>query len=89
MGNEKSTIQHTDAESGTIPHAPAPVIHLHHDAVAPEAIGGLYHQMPAKYYRSPAFIGTLVVRLKYVSQRRKSTTNPFPRLPVSPKSPDT
>jgi hypothetical protein len=65
--NEKSTTQHTDAEIGHaqhVQHAPAPAIHLHHDAVAPEAIGGLYHEMPAKYYRSPAFIGTLVVSLR-------------------------
>jgi hypothetical protein len=55
--NEKSTTQNTDAEIGHAQHAqhaPAPAIHLHHDAVAPEAVGGLRHEMPAKYYRSPA-----------------------------------
>jgi len=65
--NEKSTTQHIDAEIGHAQHAqhaPAPAIHLHHDTVAPEAIGGLYNEMPAKYYRSPAFIGTLVVSLR-------------------------
>jgi hypothetical protein len=89
IGNEKSAIQHTDAEIGATPHAPAPAIHLHHDAVAPEAIGGLYHEMPANYYRSPAFIGTLVVRLKSISQHRKLRTNRFLRLLVLPKSQDT
>ena len=66
--NEKSTPQHSDAEIGHAQHAqhaPAPAVHLHHDAVAPEAIGGLYHEMPAKYYRSPAFVGTLVVSLRH------------------------
>jgi hypothetical protein len=28
--------------------------------VAPEAIGGLQQDLPRNYYRSPAFIGTLV-----------------------------
>lgn len=35
-------------------------IELHHDRVAPEAIGGLQQDLPAHYYRSPKFIGTLV-----------------------------
>jgi hypothetical protein len=68
--NEKSAVQHNDAEIGPVRHAPAPIIQLHHDAVAPEAIGGLYHEMPAKYYRSPTFIGTLVVSLRYFNQGR-------------------
>jgi hypothetical protein len=71
--NEKSTPQHTDAEIGHAQHAqhaPAPAVHLHHDTVAPEAIGGLYHEMPAKYYRSPAFIGTLVVSPRHANKRQ-------------------
>lgn len=35
-------------------------IELHHDRVAPEAIGGMQQDLPTHYYRSPAFIGTLV-----------------------------
>ena len=66
--NEKSTPEHTDTEIGYAQHAPAPTIHLHHDAVAPEAIGGLYHEMPVKYDRSPAFIGTLVVSLRHANE---------------------
>ena len=69
--NEKSTPQHTDAEIGHgqhAQHAPAPAVRLHHDAVAPEAIGGLCHKMPAKYYRSPAFIGILVVSLRHANE---------------------
>ena len=61
MENEKLAARHNDEEIGPARHAPTTTIQLHHDAVAPEAIGGLYHEMPAKYYRSPAFIGTLVV----------------------------
>ena len=63
--NEKSAVQQSDAEINAIRRAPAPNIQLHHDAVASEAIGGLYHEMPANYYRSPAFIGTLVVSSIY------------------------
>jgi hypothetical protein len=63
--NEKSAVQHSDDEINAVRRAPAPNIQLDHDAVAPEAIGGLYHEMPANYYRSPAFIGTLVVSLIY------------------------
>lgn len=33
---------------------------LHHDQVAPEAIGGLRSDLPANYYLSPRFLGTLV-----------------------------
>ncbi|KAK0877177.1 hypothetical protein LTR87_009006 [Friedmanniomyces endolithicus] len=35
-------------------------IELHHDLVAPEALGGRQSELPRNYYRSPAFIGTLV-----------------------------
>ncbi|KAK3673263.1 hypothetical protein LTR78_006808 [Recurvomyces mirabilis] len=35
-------------------------IELHHDHVASEAIGGMVQDLPPNYYRSPAFIGTLV-----------------------------
>ena len=43
------------------PHHEHPAdIELHHDRVAPEAIGGLEKDLPPNYYRSPAFIGTLV-----------------------------
>lgn len=52
---------HTDAIQPHYEHVAPTNIKLHHDAVAPEAIGGLYHEMPAGYYRSPKFIGTVVV----------------------------
>jgi hypothetical protein len=41
--------------------APNPKIALHHDAVAPEAVGGIYQEMPSGYYRSVGFIGTVIV----------------------------
>lgn len=33
---------------------------LHHDTVAPEAIGGTTDDLPANYYLSARFLGTLV-----------------------------
>lgn len=33
--------------------------HLHHDQVAPEALGGSKKDLPENYYRSPQFLGTL------------------------------
>ncbi|CAG8975243.1 hypothetical protein HYALB_00011943 [Hymenoscyphus albidus] len=33
---------------------------LHHDEVAPEAIGGIYGEMPKGYFKSKDFIGTLI-----------------------------
>lgn len=42
-------------------HAPHAEVALHHDAVAPEAVGGLYGEMPKGYYWSKDFIGTLIV----------------------------
>ncbi|TKA76207.1 hypothetical protein B0A55_06592 [Friedmanniomyces simplex] len=44
----------------TVPGDHPTDIELHHDRVAPEAIGGLQDQLPANYYRSPAFIGTVI-----------------------------
>jgi hypothetical protein len=34
---------------------------LHHDHVAEEALGGTSSDLPKGYYRSPGFIGTVVV----------------------------
>jgi len=42
-------------------HTPPADVALHHDAVAPEAIGGLYDEMPKGYYWSKDFVGTVVV----------------------------
>lgn len=42
-------------------HAPPSKIDLHHDAIAPEAVGGIYKEMPLGYYRSVGFIGTVIV----------------------------
>jgi hypothetical protein len=42
-------------------HAPPPKIALHHDAIAPEAVGGIYTEMPPGYYRSLGFMGTVIV----------------------------
>ena len=80
--NEKSAVQHTDAEIGPVHHAPPADIHLHHDAVAPEAIGGLYQEMPAKYYRSPAFIGTLVVSWRNIDELESREADKMLRPPV-------
>ena len=57
---EKNEISHSEQ---AVPHhelAHPTTIELHHDKVAPEAIGGLQQDLPAHYYRSPKFIGTLV-----------------------------
>ena len=34
---------------------------LHHDHIAEEALGGTTNDLPAGYYRSAGFIGTVVV----------------------------
>ncbi|KAK3071322.1 hypothetical protein LTR53_008827 [Teratosphaeriaceae sp. CCFEE 6253] len=47
-------------EEHAVVHEHPTDIELHHDRVAPEAIGGLQKDLPSNYYRSPAFIGTLV-----------------------------
>lgn len=44
------------------PRVAKPSNALSHDVVAPEAIGGLYGEMPKGYYWSTEFIGTLIVR---------------------------
>ena len=48
-------------EPGHYQHTPTVEVALHHDAVAPEAIGGLYDEMPKGYYWSKDFIGTMIV----------------------------
>ncbi len=54
--------QTTTVQEGTVHiHAAATHIALHHDAVAPEAVGGQYGDMPQGYYRSAGFIGTVIV----------------------------
>lgn len=37
---------------------------FHHGQIAPEAIGGLYNEMPKGYYWSKDFLGTLIVSNK-------------------------
>jgi hypothetical protein len=49
------------SDHGIHTHAPPPEIALHHDAIAPEAVGGIYKEMPLGYYRSVGFIGTVIV----------------------------
>jgi hypothetical protein len=64
MASEKREIElehHEPSEHHGIQHAPHADVTLHHDKVAPEAIGGLYDEMPKGYYRSKDFIGTLIV----------------------------
>lgn len=34
---------------------------LHHDHIAAEALGGHTADLPSGYYRSPSFIGTVIV----------------------------
>ena len=80
--NEKTAVQHTDAEIGPVHHVPPTDIHLHHDAVAPEAIGGRYQEMPAKYYRSPAFIGTLIVSRRDINEHEPCEADKMLRPPV-------
>ncbi|KAG9234533.1 fungal trichothecene efflux pump [Amylocarpus encephaloides] len=62
MASEKSDVvlEHHEAQ-GTHPvHAPHAEVELHHDRVAPEAIGGLYEEMPKGYFWSKDFMGTLI-----------------------------
>ena len=54
------TLEHLD-DSSTHRHIPAPLPALHHDLVAPEAVGGLYEEMPKGYFWSKGFLGTLTV----------------------------
>jgi hypothetical protein len=65
-GAEKTAEQHIeDAIHHHEPqhHAPVATITLHHDAVAPEAIGGFYDELPPGYYQTMEFIGTVTVSL--------------------------
>lgn len=48
-------------DHGIHTHAPPSKIALYHDAIAPEAVGGIYDEMPPGYYRSVGFIGTVIV----------------------------
>lgn len=54
---EKRSLEITHQEHA---HTTPTNVALHHDKVAPEALGGLESELPKNYYRSPAFIGTLV-----------------------------
>ena len=59
---DKVVLEHQEAEiSQHRHHAPTADVALHHDQVAPEAIGGLYEEMPKGYYWSKNFLGTLIV----------------------------
>lgn len=65
-GNTKDEVilEHQEADlSQHHHHAPHADVALHHDQVAPEAIGGLYEEMPKGYYWSKNFLGTLIVSL--------------------------
>lgn len=53
-------VEHHEASHHEM-HAAPTTIALHHDAVAPEAVGGLYDEMPMGYYLSKDFIGTVIV----------------------------
>lgn len=57
--SKEMVIQHDRVEQH--PNTPAATIALHHDIVAPEAIGGLYEDLPKGYYLSKGFLGTLIV----------------------------
>jgi hypothetical protein len=64
MTDEKHEIELEHDESTdqqSIRHAPLPNVKYHHDIVAPEAISGLYDEMPAGYYWSKDCIGTVIV----------------------------
>ena len=52
-------LEHLDGSS-THRRVPVPPA-LHHDLVAPEAVGGLYEEMPKGYFWSKGFLGTLAV----------------------------
>jgi hypothetical protein len=54
-------VEHHEAAQGHYQHTPEVKIALHHDEVAPEAVGGLYEHMPKGYYLSSGFIGTMTV----------------------------
>lgn len=60
VGKNEYSIEHQE-QTGHYQHTPVVTIALHHDAVAPEAIGGLYEEMPKGYYRSKGFVGTMIV----------------------------
>jgi hypothetical protein len=63
---DAATSEHHEANATSQPHhrAPHADVELHHDAVAPEAVGGLYNEMPKGYYWSKDFIGTLIVSFR-------------------------
>lgn len=61
--DEKSDVilEYEDDVGPTSHRADAPRAALHHDIVAPEAVGGLYEELPKGYYWSSGFLGTLAV----------------------------
>jgi hypothetical protein len=59
-GKNEVKLEHHEATEYH-PHTLAVIIALHHDAVAPETIGGLYEEMPEGYYWTKDFLGTLIV----------------------------
>lgn len=61
---------------------------LHHDHIAAEALGGHVADLPNGYYRSPGFIGTVVVSSLSSLIYTCLSPNTFHRQPVLPKSPD-
>lgn len=67
--------EQTHGVHGTGHLAPAANVALHHDQVAPEAIGGLYAEMPKGYYRSKDFIGTLIVSPFILSELQTPPNN--------------
>jgi hypothetical protein len=42
---------------------------LHHDHVAAEALGGHTSDLPKGYYRSPGFVGTVIVNMSWTFTR--------------------
>lgn len=59
---DEFVLEHQEAvESQHHLHAPDANVAFQHGQVAPEAIGGLYNEMPKGYYWSKDFLGTLIV----------------------------
>jgi hypothetical protein len=61
---EKNNVELEHREAGHHLHTPPAEVAFHHDVVAPEAMGGMYDEIPKRYYLSKDFIGTVTVSFR-------------------------
>lgn len=61
VDDEDDVVLEHQMENIQVPHTQGVASAIQHDAIAPEAVGGLYEEMPKGYYWSGGFLGTVAV----------------------------